>query len=90
MDSSDFSRGTQENKIQISSLSLVHPESRSIIAPFQTVNDFINNLYILSIGVLSALILVGAVLVVFISFRVTESIITPVMQLLTVVQLMNR
>ena len=75
MDSSDFSRGTQENKIQISSLSLVHPESRSIIAPFQTVNDFINNLYILSIGVLSALILVGAVLVVFILLMIAQSLL---------------
>ena len=89
MDSSDFSRGIQENKTQIFSLALVQPKS-SIIAPFQTVNDFIKSQVILSIGVLSALILVGAVLVVFISFRVTESIITPVMQLLTVVQLMNR
>ena len=89
MNSSDFSRGTQESKTQIFSLALLQPEL-SVTAPYQAVNVFINKQVNIFIGVVSALIFVVAVVVVFISFRVSETIITPVMHLLMLVQQINR
>ena len=89
MNSSDFSRGTQESKTQIFSLALLQPEL-SVTAPYQAVNVLIKKRVNIFIGVVSALIFVVAVVVVFISFRVSESIIAPVMHLLMLVQQINR
>ncbi|KAL7532352.1 hypothetical protein ACHAXR_004576 [Thalassiosira sp. AJA248-18] len=89
LNSSDITRGVKENTILVYSLALAETES-GIIDSFQSsINDFASKTVQICIGVLTALIVVATILIVYIAFRVTASMIEPLLQLLGVVKDIN-
>jgi len=90
IDGSDFTRGTTRAfRSLVYSLALAQPNA-DLMEPFRTLEGDIQRQVNICIGVLAALIVVSAALLLYISFRMTESIIHPVLHLLAMVKNVNR
>lgn len=85
VDSSDFSRGLVATDYVIYSLALAESEN-GILEAFEPIKEVTNQQIAIAIGVASVLLLFAAVLVVYISLRVTESIAEPMVYLLQLIR----
>ena len=86
--SSDYSRGVSAYDSMIYSLAVLEPET-GFLRPFQESIDVERSVNV-ALGVLLALIIIAAIVVSFITSRITVRITKPVIQLLELVQNVNR
>ena len=89
INASDFSRGVELVEYELYSLALVEPEA-SMLKSFEQAEDEIHNIIRIGVGILCALIIVAAGLIVFLSHRITESITQPMAYLLELMHHINR
>ena len=89
LDSSDLSRGVERENIIIYSLALAETED-GITQSFQSIDSVVKTDVNICIAVLSVLIFVSATLTIYIAYRVTSSMISPILDLLVVIQDINR
>ena len=89
VDSSDITRGVQSEEILVYSLALAETAD-GLISSFNNIDAFSNKTVDICIGVLSAIIIISAILIVWIAFRVTSSMTKPILQLLGVMKSINR
>ena len=89
LDSSDLSRGVERENILIYSLALAETED-GITQSFQSIDSVVKTDVSICIAVLSVLIFVSAALTIYIAYRVTSSMIRPILDLLVVIEDINR
>jgi len=89
VDSSDITRGVQSEEILVYSLALAETAD-GLISSFNNIDAFSSRTVDICIGVLSAIIIISAILIVWIAFRVTSSMTKPILQLLGVMKSINR
>ena len=89
LDSSDLSRGVEREDILIYSLALAETE-KGITQSFQSIEQYVKTEVNICIAVLSVLIFFSAILIIYIAYRVTSSMIRPILNLVIVVEDINR
>ena len=89
VDSTDLRRGVMNETILVYSLALVET-ANGLIQSFESIDSFAFKTVNICIGVLSAIIVISTVLIVYTAFRVTSSMTTPILQLLSVMKSINR
>jgi hypothetical protein len=89
VESSDYSRGVNATRYQVYTLGLGGVKA-DILEPFNAVEEGKERQIKVAIGVVSALLLVAAVFVVYISHTLTKSITEPMLYLLELIRSVNR
>ena len=89
LNSSDLSRGVEQEDILIYSLALAETEE-GITQSFQSIDHFVKTEVNICIAVLSVLIFFSAIITIYIAYRVTLSMIRPILNLVIVVEDINR
>ena len=89
LDSSDLSRGVEREDILIYSLALAETE-KGITQSFKSIEQYVKTEVNICIAVLSVLIFFSAILIIYIAYRVTSSMIRPILNLVIVVEDINR
>ena len=89
VDSSDFSRGVIAEQHRLYSVALAEPEV-SMLESFEAAEDDIQSVIYIGIGILCAVIVLAAALVIWLSHRITISMTEPMYYLLELMLQINR
>ena len=89
VNSSDIARGVKNETTFVYSLALVEMES-AMTQSFQTIDGITSKTVKISIGVISALIIVSTMLILWIATRVTRHMTEPILESLNALKDINR